>query len=57
VDIVDYAGKVPIIKYGMFNYEARNAVALALIDIQRGASPDVAFSAAQKNVEFLIAGQ
>jgi lactose/L-arabinose transport system substrate-binding protein len=57
-DIVGYAGKVPIIKYGLFNYEARNAVSRALIEIvQQGTAPEAAFSTAQKNVEFLIAGQ
>ncbi|GHV82336.1 ABC transporter substrate-binding protein [Spirochaetia bacterium] len=57
-DIVGFSGKVPIIQYGLFNYEARDAVARALTEIvQQGAAPDTAFAAAQKNVEFLIAGQ
>jgi lactose/L-arabinose transport system substrate-binding protein len=53
-EIVGYAGKVPMLKYGLFNYEARNAVATALIDISNGATPDTAFATAQKNVEFLM---
>jgi lactose/L-arabinose transport system substrate-binding protein len=56
-DILGYAGNVPLIKYGIFNYEARDAVARALTDIVRGNPVDDALAAAQKNVEFLIAGQ
>ena len=57
-DIVSYAGKVPRIKYGIFNYEARDAVARALSEIVQGSAPvDAALANAQKNVEFLIAGQ
>jgi lactose/L-arabinose transport system substrate-binding protein len=56
-DIVSYAGKVPRIKYGIFNYEARNAVARALIEVISGTPIDAALANAQKNVEFLIAGQ
>jgi lactose/L-arabinose transport system substrate-binding protein len=56
-DIVAYAGKVPRIKYGIFNYEARDAVARALTEIVSGTPIDAALANAQKNVEFLIAGQ
>ncbi|MDR2246637.1 MAG: extracellular solute-binding protein [Treponema sp.] len=53
-NIVDYAGKVPRIKFGVFNYEARNNVALALIDIANGTAIDTALAKAQKDTEFLI---
>lgn len=53
-DIVDYAGKVPRIKFGIFNYEARNSVALALADIVKGTPIDTALEKAQKDTEFLI---
>jgi lactose/L-arabinose transport system substrate-binding protein len=53
-EIVDYAGKVPKIKYGMFNYEARNNVSLALNDIVKGTPIDTALAKAQKDTEFLI---
>jgi lactose/L-arabinose transport system substrate-binding protein len=53
-EIVGYAGKVPNIKYGMFNYEARNNVALALADIVKGTAIDAALAKAQKDTEFLI---
>jgi lactose/L-arabinose transport system substrate-binding protein len=56
-DIVGYAGKVPRIKYGLFNYEARDAVSRALVEIVQGTPVDTALATAQKNVEFLIAGQ
>jgi lactose/L-arabinose transport system substrate-binding protein len=53
-DIVDYAGKVPRIKYGIFNYEARNNVALALAEIAKGTAIDAALTKAQSGTEFLI---
>jgi lactose/L-arabinose transport system substrate-binding protein len=53
-NIVDYAGKVPRIKFGIFNYEARNNVALALADIVKGTSIDAALTKAQRDTEFLI---
>jgi lactose/L-arabinose transport system substrate-binding protein len=53
-DLVAYAGKVPLVKYGAFNYEARDAVARAIVEYQQGASLDAALTTAQKNVEFLI---
>jgi lactose/L-arabinose transport system substrate-binding protein len=53
-DIVGYAGKVPKIKFGIFNYEARNNVALALADIVKGTPIDEALTKAQKDTEFLI---
>jgi lactose/L-arabinose transport system substrate-binding protein len=56
-DIIGYASKVPLIKYGLFNYEARDAVSRALAEIIQGSPTDTALSTAQKNVEFLIAGQ
>jgi lactose/L-arabinose transport system substrate-binding protein len=53
-DIVDYAGKVPRIKFGVFNYEARNNVSLALVEIAKGTAVDTALAKAQKDTEFLI---
>jgi lactose/L-arabinose transport system substrate-binding protein len=52
--IVEYAGKVPRIKFGIFNYEARNNVALALQEIVNGTPIDTALAKAQKDTEFLI---
>jgi lactose/L-arabinose transport system substrate-binding protein len=53
-EIVDYAGKVPKIKFGIYNYEARNNVALALADVVKGVPIDAALAKAQKDTEFLI---
>jgi lactose/L-arabinose transport system substrate-binding protein len=53
-DLVDYAGKVPPLKFGVYNYEARDAVVRALTDILAGQSIDAALDAAQRSVEFTI---
>jgi lactose/L-arabinose transport system substrate-binding protein len=53
-DIVTFAGKVPQVKYGVFNYEARDAVARAMTDIIQGKSIDEALDAAERDVSFLI---
>lgn len=53
-DLVGYASKVPMVKYGVFNYEARDAIARAMSDIMQGTSVDSALATAQKNVEFLM---
>jgi lactose/L-arabinose transport system substrate-binding protein len=55
-DLVNYAGKVPVVKYGVFNYEAGSAVTRAMIDIMQGTKTiDAALSDAQQEVEFLMA--
>jgi lactose/L-arabinose transport system substrate-binding protein len=54
-DLVSYAGKVPKVKYGVFNYEGRAAVARNLPDIVAGRMTiDAALDAAQREVEFLV---
>ncbi|MGE4584449.1 MAG: ABC transporter substrate-binding protein [Sphaerochaeta sp.] len=53
-DLVSYAGKVPNVKYGVFNYEARDAIARALSEVMQGTNIDTALATAQKNVEFLM---
>jgi lactose/L-arabinose transport system substrate-binding protein len=55
-DLVNYAGKVPKVKYGIFNYEARSAVTQGMMDIMQGTKPiDTALNDAQQEVEFLMA--
>ncbi|MDR2630518.1 MAG: extracellular solute-binding protein [Spirochaetaceae bacterium] len=55
-DLVNYAGKVPLVKYGIFNYEARSAVTRGMMDIMQGTKPiDSALNDAQQEVEFLMA--
>ncbi len=53
-DIVEYAGHIPQINPGIFNYEARDAVAVAVSDILNGKDMDSSLAAAQKNIEFLM---
>lgn len=53
-DIVSFAGKVPKVKYGVFNYEARDAAARAFTDIMQGKSIDEALDTAEKSVAFLM---
>ena len=55
IDIVEYAKHVPQVKYGIFNYEARNAVGMKINDIVNGTSTiDAALAEAQKNIEFMM---
>ena len=35
-DIVEYAGKIPQVKYGVYNYEARDAIGVVMADIITG---------------------
>ncbi len=51
-DIVEYSGHIPQVKYGIFNYEARDAVGVAVSKILQGTSIPDALKEAQKNVEF-----
>ena len=51
-DIVSYSKNIPQVKYGVFNYEARDAVGVAVAKILQGATIDDALKEAQKNVEF-----
>ncbi len=54
-DIVGYAGKVPQITYGGFNYEARDAISRTVPDIVSGRiTIDQALAAAQEQIEFLM---
>jgi lactose/L-arabinose transport system substrate-binding protein len=52
--LVEYAGKVPQIKFGKYNYEARNNVALALQTIVKGTPIDQALAKAEKDTKFLM---
>jgi lactose/L-arabinose transport system substrate-binding protein len=53
-DIIGYSAKVPNVKYGVYNYEARDAIGRALQAVLKGADIDKELETAQKNVEFLI---
>ena len=53
-DLMDYASKVPLVKFGLYNYEARDAVAKAAQNVIHGANIDTEIANAQKEVEFLM---
>lgn len=54
-DIVEYSGHIPQIKAGVFNYEARDAIGVAMSGILSGSKTiDEAMTEAQKNVEFIM---
>lgn len=54
-DIVEYATKIPRVKYGVYNYEARDAIGVAMADVLSGAKTvEEGIAAAQKQVEFLM---
>ncbi len=54
-DIVEYSGHIPQIKAGVFNYEARDAIGVAMSGILNGSKTiDEAMTEAQKNVEFIM---
>ena len=54
-DIVDYAGKIPQVKYGVYNYEARDAIGVVVSDILTGKKTiDQGIEEAEKQVKFLM---
>lgn len=53
-DFVEYSGNIPRVKYGIFNYEARAEVGVAVQAILQGATVEDALKSAQKNVEFIM---
>jgi lactose/L-arabinose transport system substrate-binding protein len=53
-ELMDYASKVPKVKFGLYNYEARDAIQRAMIAVRQGQSVDTALATAQQEVEFLI---
>lgn len=53
-DITDFASKVPQISYGVYNYEARDAVGTAIAQILAGADMNSALQEAEETVKFLM---
>jgi lactose/L-arabinose transport system substrate-binding protein len=53
-DLVAFAGKVPRVRYGVYNYEARDAVGRAATAVLQGADIAAALDEAQRYVEFQI---
>jgi lactose/L-arabinose transport system substrate-binding protein len=53
-ELVDYASKVPKVKFGLYNYEARDAIQRAMLAVYQGENIDRAIDTAQQEVEFLM---
>ncbi|MDR1286424.1 MAG: ABC transporter substrate-binding protein [Treponema sp.] len=53
-EIMDYASRVPPVKYGVFSLEAQEALGRAMNEILQGKSVADALGTAQKNVSFLM---
>ncbi|MFW5988195.1 MAG: extracellular solute-binding protein [bacterium] len=51
-EITEYADQVPEVKYGIYNYEARDAISTAITEIMSGADINSALDEAQSTVEF-----
>ncbi|MDR1420734.1 MAG: ABC transporter substrate-binding protein [Treponema sp.] len=54
-ELIGFIRDVPQVKYGIFNYEARDEVTKALMSIMQGSTDiQAALDAAQRNVEFIV---
>mgnify|MGYP000932172868 FL=1 len=53
-DITQYAARVPQVKYGVYNYEARDAVGVAIAKVLAGLDIDSALREAEETVKFLM---
>lgn len=51
-DLLDYAAKIPSVNYGVYNYEARDAINTAVQEVLNGADPQTALDTAQEDLEF-----
>ncbi|MDY5730915.1 MAG: extracellular solute-binding protein [Eubacteriales bacterium] len=51
-DIVNFGSKIPTITIGVYHYEARNALSIAVQEIVNGAEEQAALDKAQQDVEF-----
>ncbi|MDR1618172.1 MAG: extracellular solute-binding protein [Treponema sp.] len=52
--IMEYSAEVPMIKMGVYNYEARDALVKAFMNTINGADLQSALNEAQRSVEFLV---
>ena len=53
-DLMSYASKIPQISFGVYNYEARDAIQRAQVNILNGGNIDSELAAAQRDVEFIM---
>ena len=53
-DLMGYSAHVPLVKYGVYNYEARDEIVNAIEAISNGATVEQALNDAQSAVEFIM---
>ena len=53
-DLMAFSANIPQVEYGMYNYEARDAIVAAIENICNGADIDSELESAQEAVEFLM---
>jgi len=53
-DFLEYSNDIPRIKYGMYNYEAREQVGVAVSEILNGSTVAAALEKAEKQVKFIM---
>ncbi len=53
-ELMAYSANIPMVEYGMYNYEARDAIAVAIEEVFNGGDIDTALQTAQETVEFLM---
>lgn len=53
-DLMTYSESIPMVEYGMYNYEARDAIMVAVEEVFNGADIDASLQTAQETVEFLM---
>lgn len=53
-ELVKYSTEIPRVKYGIYNYEARAELGVAVSDILRGSSVEDALAKAERNVKFIM---
>jgi lactose/L-arabinose transport system substrate-binding protein len=52
--LINYASQIPQVTFGLYNYEARDAVAKAALNVIGGANIDTEIANAQREIEFLM---
>lgn len=53
-EFVRYSTEIPRVKYGIYNYEARAEIGVAVSDILRGSNVEDALAKAERNVKFIM---
>ena len=53
-ELMDYASKIPQVRFGLYNYEAREAVGRAAVNVFNGANIDTEIATAHREVQFLM---